>query len=53
MKLNIDKSKTRMVGIRLSEQTYQQIQKIAKKEQVPQTEVCRALIDGALKELEE
>lgn len=51
MKLNIDKSKTKMMGLRLSEEDYKAIQKIAKKEGVPQTEIARALINGALKEL--
>jgi len=40
-----------MVGVRLSENDYNEIQKISKKERVPQTEVCRALISAALKEL--
>ena len=51
MKIKINKSKTKMLAIRLSEADYNEIQKMATKEKVPQTEICRALISAALEEI--
>ena len=51
MKLQINKSKVRMVGVRLSEESLKEITKLAKKENVAQTEIIRSLIDAALKEI--
>ena len=51
MELNINKSKSQMVGLRLTENQLKEIKAIAKKEGVIYTEVIRALIDAALKEM--
>ena len=40
-----------MVGVRLSEESLVEINKLAKKENVAQTEIIRALIDAGLKEI--
>jgi len=53
MEIHINKKKTKMLGVRISTEAHERITKMATKEGVPQTEVARALIEGALKELPE
>ena len=48
MEINIRKNKTYMVGVRLTEEQQKQVKDIAKKEKVSVSEICRALIEGAL-----
>lgn len=50
MKLEINKNMPKMVSVRLTDEIYYKIREMADKEQVPQTEICRALIEAALKE---
>ena len=51
MELNINKNKSQMIGLRLAEDQLKEIKAIAKKEGVNYTEIIRALIDAALKEI--
>lgn len=51
MELNINKNKSKMIGVRVGEEDYQKILAMAKEEGVPQTEIARALISASLKEL--
>lgn len=51
MEIAIRKNKTYMVGVRLTENQKIQIKDMAKREKVSVSEICRALIEGALIEL--
>ncbi len=51
MKLEINKSKPKMVGVRLSEESYKKVYQLAKKEDVSISEISKALIEAALKQL--
>jgi len=52
MELHLNKNKTKLINVRVNEDSYEKIKDIAEKENVRLAEVVRALIDAALKELE-
>lgn len=49
MKLHIQRSKNRQITFRLTNQVYLKIKELSLKENVSMPEICRALIDRALK----
>ena len=51
MKLNINRNKSQMIGLRLAEDQLKEIKAIAKKEGVNYTEIIRALVSAALEEV--
>ena len=51
MELKLRKQKTKMTGVRLTENQDKEVKAISKKEGVSVAEVCRALIEAALIEM--
>lgn len=49
MKLHIQRPKTKQITFRIAQEVYEAVKKISLKEGVSIPEICRALIDLALK----